>query len=151
MAVQHDVIIVGGGAAGLVAALEASNAGLSVLLLEAGSRLGGAVQGVSLGGVTVDVGAESYAITRPDTTALIEQLGLSHLSVETRRSDSRLVVPNGTFAMPHALLGIPTDPLAPEVAAIIGQEAPKQCRATGILRSPLVRLFVSVLATPWLT
>ena len=123
MAVQHDVIIVGGGAAGLVAALEASNAGLSVLLLEAGSRLGGAVQGVSLGGVTVDVGAESYAITRPDTTELIEQLGLSHLSVETRRSDSRLVVPNGTFAMPHALLGIPTDPLAPEVAAIIGQEA----------------------------
>ena len=123
MAVQHDVVIVGGGAAGLVAALEASRAGQSVLLLEASNRLGGAVQGVSLGGVTVDVGAESYAITRPDTTALIEQLGLMELSVETRRSDSRLVVPKGTFAMPHALLGIPTDPLAPEVVAIIGEEA----------------------------
>ncbi|MDP2014173.1 MAG: protoporphyrinogen oxidase [Actinomycetota bacterium] len=120
---RHDVVIVGGGAGGLMAALEASNAGHSVLLLEAGNRLGGAVQGVSLGGVTVDVGAESYAITRPDTSALIEQLGLTHLSVEPRRSDSRLVVPHGTFAMPHALLGIPTNPLAPEVVAIIGKDA----------------------------
>ena len=120
---RHDVVIVGGGFGGLVAALQAANAGQSVLLLEASDRLGGAVQGVSLGGVTVDVGAESYAITRPDTSALVEQLGLAGLSVEPRRSDSRLVVPNGTFAMPHALLGIPTNPLAPEVVAIIGERA----------------------------
>lgn len=119
---RHDVVIVGGGMAGLVAAWEASKVGQSVLLLEASNRLGGAVQGVSLGGVTVDVGAESYAITRPDTTALIEELGLSDAAVEPRRTDSRLVVPNGTFAMPHALLGIPTDPLAPEVIAIIGEQ-----------------------------
>lgn len=126
---RHDVVIVGGGAAGLVAALEASNNGLSVLLLEAGDRLGGAVQGVSLGGVTVDVGAESYAITRPDTMALVEQLGLTSQSVEPRRSDSRLVVPHGIFPMPHALLGIPTNPLAPEVIAIIGEDAAKAAAA----------------------
>ncbi|MDO8732105.1 MAG: protoporphyrinogen oxidase [Actinomycetota bacterium] len=123
MVQKHDVVIVGGGVAGLVAALEASNSGLSVLLLEASDRLGGAVQGASLAGVTVDVGAESFAVTRPETLALIEQLGLTSQSVQPRRTDSRLVVPTGIFPMPHALLGIPTDPLAPEVVAIIGNEA----------------------------
>ena len=123
MAKAYDVVIVGGGVAGLVAALEAANAGKSALLLEASQRLGGAVQGVELAGVNVDVGAESYAVTRPDTIALIEQLGLTAQSEEPRKSDSRLVVPNGTFPMPHALLGIPTDPLAADVVAIIGEQA----------------------------
>lgn len=131
-----DVIVVGGGVAGMVAAMEASAAGMSVLLLESSERLGGAVQGVSLAGVTVDVGAESYAVTRLDTIALVEQLGLAQLSVAPRRSDSRLVVPHGVFAMPHALLGVPTDPLADDVVAIIGEQAAADAAALDELPVP---------------
>ena len=116
-------MIVGGGISGLVAARTAAVQGKSVCLIEAGDRFGGAIQGLTLGGVTVDVGAEAFAIARPETLDLIKELGLGDQVIAPRRSDSRLVVPQGTFPMPHALLGIPTNPLADDIVAIIGQEA----------------------------
>ena len=42
MAFDFDVIVVGGGGAGLAAALEARAAGASVMLVEANGKLGGA-------------------------------------------------------------------------------------------------------------
>lgn len=129
MADRFDVVIVGGGVGGLVAAREAAILGRSVCLIEAGDRLGGALQGLELGGAVVDVGAEGFAITRPETVALITELGLADRIVQPRRSDSRLVVPAGTFPMPHAMLGIPTDPLADDVVAIVGREAAERAAA----------------------
>jgi oxygen-dependent protoporphyrinogen oxidase len=117
---RFDVVIVGGGISGLVAARKAAQQGQSVCLIEASDRFGGAIQGQRLGGVTVDVGAEAFAIARPETLNLIQELGLGDRVVAPRRSDSRLIVPQGTFPMPHALLGIPTNPLADDVVAIIG-------------------------------
>jgi oxygen-dependent protoporphyrinogen oxidase len=126
---RFDVVIIGGGIGGLVAAREAAALGQSVCLVEAGDRLGGAVQGLDLGGTTVDVGAEGFAITRPETVALITDLGLADRIVQPRRSDSRLVVPAGIFPMPHAMLGIPTNPLADDVIAIIGADAAQRAAA----------------------
>ena len=123
MAPRFDVVIVGGGISGLVAARTAAQLGKSVCLIEASNRFGGAIQGLDLGGVTVDVGAEAFAIARPETLDLIQELGLGDRVIAPRRSDSRLVVPQGTFPMPHALLGIPTNPLADDIVAIIGKEA----------------------------
>ena len=122
MPVRFDVIIVGGGISGLVSARKAAQQGKSVCVIEASDRFGGALQGKTLGGVTVDVGAEAFAVARPETLDLIKELGLVDRVVAPRRSDSRLIVPQGTFPMPHALLGIPTNPLADDVAAIIGIE-----------------------------
>lgn len=123
MARRFDVVIVGGGISGLVAARTAAQLGKSVCLIEASDRFGGAIHGLALGGVTVDVGAEAFAIARPETLDLIKELGLGDRVIAPRRSDSRLVVPQGIFPMPHALLGIPTNPLADDIVAIVGEEA----------------------------
>jgi len=56
--VTADVIVIGGGAAGLAAAAAAVDEGASVIVLEAGSALGGAA-GMSMGNL-VDMRTESY-------------------------------------------------------------------------------------------
>jgi all-trans-retinol 13,14-reductase len=73
---KYDVIVVGGGAAGLAAAAYASRAGLSVALLEQQPHLGGLVQSVNRDGFIFDMGLraiENAGIVLP----MLEELGLS--------------------------------------------------------------------------
>lgn len=56
MNAEFDVVIVGGGAAGIAAARRLSQTGLSVLVLEAASRLGGRAWTERLSGFLVDLG-----------------------------------------------------------------------------------------------
>ena len=56
---DHDVVIVGAGAAGLYAAYTLDNLGYDVLLLEATGRHGGRVYSDTLGDVGIEHGAES--------------------------------------------------------------------------------------------
>ncbi|MDP4004153.1 FAD-dependent oxidoreductase [Methylobacterium sp. NEAU K] len=58
MATQFDVIIIGGGAAGIGAARRLAAHGASALLLEASSRLGGRAFTQDLGGNPLDLGCE---------------------------------------------------------------------------------------------
>jgi NADPH-dependent 2,4-dienoyl-CoA reductase/sulfur reductase-like enzyme len=55
---DHDVVIVGAGAAGLYAAYTLDNLGYSVLILEATDRHGGRVYSDTLGDVGIEHGAE---------------------------------------------------------------------------------------------
>ncbi len=55
---DHDVVIVGAGAAGLYAAYTLDNLGYSVLVLEATDRHGGRVYSDTLGDVGIEHGAE---------------------------------------------------------------------------------------------
>ena len=52
-----DVIVVGGGVAGLVAARGLAATGRAVLLLEGSPGLGGKLRSAEVAGLTVDVGA----------------------------------------------------------------------------------------------
>ena len=56
-----DVVVIGGGVAGLVAALECAKVGLQVTVLERREELGGCVGRIELDGLTLDSGAESFA------------------------------------------------------------------------------------------
>ena len=53
---DFDVIIVGGGAAGIGAARQLAASGLSALLLEASTRLGGRAWTLEIAGLDLDLG-----------------------------------------------------------------------------------------------
>jgi monoamine oxidase len=56
MSVDFDIVIVGGGAAGIGAARRVAAAGRSALLLEATSRLGGRAWTYDVAGLSLDMG-----------------------------------------------------------------------------------------------
>ncbi len=120
----HDtrIVVVGGGIAGLVAALECAKVGLRVTLLESASHLGGTVRAAELDGVTVDVGADGYATAGGHVRGLIEELGLTHaVRRETGKGTSIAGPWFGTAPLPAgSVLGIPANVWDPDVRRIIG-------------------------------
>ncbi len=102
-----DVVVVGGGLAGLTAARELGRAGLSVLLLEASPDLGGKLRTGVVGGVEVDVGAESMLARRPEAVGLAAELGLE--LVHPASGSTQLWTRGALRPLPRTLLGVPLD------------------------------------------
>ncbi|MDT0166688.1 FAD-dependent oxidoreductase, partial [Actinotalea sp. AC32] len=75
-ALDHPVVVVGGGLSGLVAARTLARAGTAVVLLERDERVGGQVRSEPFAGAVVDVGAESLHRGAPGVAALLDELGL---------------------------------------------------------------------------
>ena len=128
-AVEHrtaDVVVVGGGVAGLVAALECARVGLRVTVLERRDAIGGCVGRLELDGLTLDSGAESFATRGGAVAGLLEQLGLGDDIATPNPAGAWLVMP-GRDGRPDAaplprtgILGIPANPLGEDVRRIIG-------------------------------
>ncbi|WP_344335346.1 FAD-dependent oxidoreductase, partial [Kitasatospora putterlickiae] len=79
---QAHVVVIGGGIAGLTAAAVLGGgagepARARVTLLEASERLGGKLWGGEVGGVRVDLGAESMLARRPEAVELARAVGLA--------------------------------------------------------------------------
>src|SRR5829696_5039464 len=72
-----DVVVVGAGLAGLVAARDLLAAGLSVLVLEARERIGGRLLNHTLeNGAVVELGGQWVGPTQDRVLALAEELGV---------------------------------------------------------------------------
>jgi oxygen-dependent protoporphyrinogen oxidase len=132
----RDVIVIGGGVAGLVAARECAHVGLSVTLIEATDALGGPVAGHELAGLHLDSGAESFAVRGGTVSAFVAGLGLTDQLVAPNPVGAWLHLPStpyctgpatgpaaGSVSVPlpkAGVLGIPGSPLADDVRRVIG-------------------------------
>ena len=71
-----DIVIVGGGIAGLSAAWELQKRGIASRVLEAGSRPGGVILTERFDGWTIDGGPDSVLVQKPAAVALCRELGI---------------------------------------------------------------------------
>src|SRR4051794_8024290 len=79
-----DVVIIGGGIAGLAAAYELSKRGTSFVVLERAPRAGGVIFSESIDGFTIDGGPDALLIQKPEAIALCRELGLADRLVSTK-------------------------------------------------------------------
>ena len=91
------VAVIGGGWAGIAAAVELTSAGQAVTLLEAGRKLGGRARGVELDGRLVDNGQHILLGAYRETLALMRRVGVEPASVLQRLPLQ--VVDNAGFRM----------------------------------------------------
>ncbi|MDT0632701.1 protoporphyrinogen oxidase [Rubrivirga sp. S365] len=116
--VRTDVLVLGGGVAGLVGALRLVEGGRSVRLLEASDRLGGVVRTVRRDGLAspsaaqfeADVGPDVFVARKPAAPALC-----AHLDVETATPrGGALIQRNGRLhPLPAGLSGLVPGQLRP--------------------------------------
>ncbi|MFE4630153.1 protoporphyrinogen oxidase [Streptomyces mirabilis] len=72
-----QVVVIGGGIAGLAAAHRLLDRGARVTVLEASDRVGGKLLPGEIAGARVDLGAESMLARRPEAIALAREVGLA--------------------------------------------------------------------------
>ncbi|GGC00576.1 protoporphyrinogen oxidase [Cellulomonas carbonis] len=115
------VVVVGAGVAGLVAARDLAAGGRDVTVLEASPGAGGCVAPLTVDGLRVDAGAESFATRSPAVTDLLTELGLADDVVLPVASGAWLQTHRGAVPLPRAgMLGIPGSPWAADVRAVVG-------------------------------
>ena len=119
--VPTRIAVVGGGVSGLTVARELALGGAEVVLIEGSDRLGGRIRGAELAGITVDIGAESFATRGGTVAALIAEIGLADEIVRPAALGSWVI--DGTRAVPlpaAGTLGIPATPLSPATVRALG-------------------------------
>jgi oxygen-dependent protoporphyrinogen oxidase len=94
----HHVVVVGGGMAGLAAAhrlveiAREQQLALDVVLLEAGTRLGGTIATERTDGFTLEAGPDSILTEKPWAVRLCERIGFAERLVGTRAGERRTFV-----------------------------------------------------------
>ena len=107
---MKDVIVVGGGIAGLATAYELHRRGVPFVLLEGSARAGGVILSEQVDGYTIDAGPDSLLVQKPGGIRLCEELGLGDRLVPTRPPRLAYIQRGGTlYPLPaSSVLGIPT-------------------------------------------
>jgi len=94
-----DTVVVGGGIAGLTAALSLKNSGKRVLLLEAADRVGGAISTLREDGYLVERGPNTVLDTHVEVADLIEKAGISDERIyASDDASNRFIVRDGRLA-----------------------------------------------------
>ncbi|BFV56852.1 protoporphyrinogen oxidase [Kitasatospora sp. CMC57] len=116
------VVVVGGGIAGLTAAWLASGAA-EVTLLEASGRFGGKLWGGEVGGVRVDLGAESMLARRPEAVELAREVGLAEELEPPTTAKAAIWTRGALRPLPGGqLMGVPGDLTALAASGVLSAE-----------------------------
>ena len=94
-------VVIGGGLAGLTAAIELAGQGAQVTLLEAKPRLGGATCSFSRDGLTVDTGQHVFLRCCTAYQDLLAKLGMTANAPIQPRFDVTVLAPGGRSASPR--------------------------------------------------
>jgi oxygen-dependent protoporphyrinogen oxidase len=119
------VVVIGGGISGLAAAdrIARERPDAEVLLLESTDDVGGKLLRTEVGGIRIDVGAESVLARRPEALALAESVGLAPDTIHPQVNFALLRNRGVNRPLPaRTLLGIPTDLGAVRDAGILMDE-----------------------------
>jgi oxygen-dependent protoporphyrinogen oxidase len=106
----NDVVIVGGGIAGLATAYELHRRGIAFTLLDRSDRPGGVILSEQIDGYTIDGGPDALLVQKPDGIALCRELGLGDRLVPTMPPRLAFIQRDGRLhPLPaSSVLGIPT-------------------------------------------
>jgi oxygen-dependent protoporphyrinogen oxidase len=105
------VVVVGGGIAGLAAALTLARESVAVTLLEAAPVVGGKLRISEVGGVPVDEGAEMFLRRVPEALDLVTSLGRADELVSPAVGNASVWSRGSLRPMPTAtVMGLPSDP-----------------------------------------
>jgi oxygen-dependent protoporphyrinogen oxidase len=134
-----DVVVVGGGIGGLVAARDLAKGGAAVTLVEASDALGGIIRSHVVAGITLDMAAESFATRGDVVMSLAIELGLGNELCTPDPRGAWLMTRDGrTAPLPAAgLLGIPSVPMAADVLAIVGTAGGLRAQMDSLLPGPV--------------
>jgi oxygen-dependent protoporphyrinogen oxidase len=104
-----DVAVVGGGIAGLAAAYELHQRGLSVRVLEAATRPGGVIRTERFDGWVIDGGPDALLIQKPAAVALCRELGLGDRLISTLQPRTAYILRGGRLRplVEGSFLGFP--------------------------------------------
>ena len=107
MAEQHDVVIVGGGLAGIAAALRFADCGRSVTLVEGRPRLGGAAFSFRRGELAVDNGQHVFLRCCDAYRWLLRRIGATERTHLQARLDIPVLDPSGRQGRLGRAPGVP--------------------------------------------
>jgi oxygen-dependent protoporphyrinogen oxidase len=107
---MYDVVIVGGGIAGLATAFELHRRNMSFAVLESSPRAGGVMLSEQIDGYTIDAGPDALLVGKPDGVRLCEDLGIADRLMPSKLPRLAYIQRGGKlYALPAAsVLGIPT-------------------------------------------
>ena len=111
---RHDVVVVGAGLSGLIAARAIARAGHSVAVVEARDRVGGRMLDRTVRGEVIDLGAEFIGPTQNHIRALVDELGIETFPAHT--TGKNVYLSNGRRSL-YADTG-PTGSAPPDLALL---------------------------------
>ncbi|MEW9267744.1 protoporphyrinogen oxidase [Kineococcus endophyticus] len=121
---RRHVVVVGAGISGLVAARDLLQT-CDVTVLEAAGHVGGVLQRADVGGLTVDLGAESMLARRPEGTTLARELDLPLVNPAT--TTASVATAAGLSPLPAGtLMGVPRT--AASVQGLLAPDAVERVR-----------------------
>jgi squalene-associated FAD-dependent desaturase len=134
---ERPIIVVGGGLAGVTAAMDLAGAGRQVLLLEARPRLGGRAASGRRDGRPVDTGVHVILRCYEQYRSLLRRLGVAHLVPVQDRLDITVLLPDRAAHLTRARRGPPPLHLLPALLRYGALPLPARLsavRAAGALR-----------------